>query len=234
MKSSKFPLLLILIWILVVIVSLVAPRFVAATGDGFTRGLNRVGIFLGWQFGAFTVAVVLAIIVWTRLNAGRSIKWLFSIPLLLHLLSVLLVVGFLVYTNMSKPISNAYVPPATPTAVAEALPVEPPVSRETKTYRGIYRSGFEMSHFYSMDGEGPFWLESNDSDWETLQSHFVDGPGRSGGVTVALTMDAYVSDIGSDFGHLGPIEQKIHVVSIDAIRPISQEEFDQVLAAIQK
>ena len=47
-------------------------------------------------------------------------------------------------------------------------------------------------------------------------------------------MDAYVSDIGSDFGHLGPIEQKIHVVSIDAIRPISQEEFNQVLAAIQK
>lgn len=213
-----------------------APQLIEATGDGFTRGMNRMRAFLLWQLGAFGIAVFLAVFAWTRMRPKRRLKWLYSIPLILHLCSVVFVIGVIVYLNMSRPPAVAYEPPMTPTAtgMSSAAEVETVPVQETKSYSGIYKSGFEMSHFYTMDGQGPWWLESNAGDWEMLQSFYVEGPGRSGGVTVAMTIKAYVSAIGPGFNHLAPIETKIHVVSIDSIRPLSEEEFGQFLEAIQR
>lgn len=137
---------------------------------------------------------------------------------------------------MSRPAAAAYTPPSKPTATAVEAPpaVAPDPVPETKTYQGIYRSGFEMSHFYTMDGEGPWWMETTGEDHEKLQSYFVERPGRAGGITVALTVNAYLSPAGVDFDHLGSIDNKLHVVSIDAVRQLSLEEFDLVLGTIKK
>ncbi len=229
MNQARIPVIATFLWVFVFAMAFVAPRLIEATGDGFTRGMNRLGAFLLWQLGAFAISVFLAVFTWTVLKPKRWIRWVYSIPLLLHLCSVLLIVGFIAYSNMSKPPASAYVPPGAPTAVAEPVP-----EREFKSYSGIFKSGFEMSHFYTMDGQGPWWLESNDSDWQTLQSYYVEGPGRSGGVTVALQIEAYVSEIGPGFNHLAPIGTKIHVVSINSIRSLSEDEFGQLLEAIQK
>ncbi len=236
MINKKLQLSLLLMWGLLFVISFIAPRFIAPSGDGFTRGLNRLSAFFFWQLGAFIIAIALGISAWTGLKSQKGLKWLCSTPLALHLLSVVLVVGLLVYSNMRKPKAAAYEPPThATTAVAEATPAATPDPLpETKSYQGIYRSGFEINHFYTMDGEGPWWMETNDEAHEKLQTFFVERPGRGGGITVALTVTAYVNPIGPGFNHLGPIDKKIHIVSIDSVRQLSPEEFDLVLKTIQK
>ena len=49
------------------------------TGDGFTRGMNRITGFLGWQFAAGIAAIVL----WVGLRAvpkGDPRRWLGRVP----------------------------------------------------------------------------------------------------------------------------------------------------------
>lgn len=48
-------------WAIVFGLSLLTQFIVAPTGDGFTRGMNRLWIMVGWQ----TVALILAISVFT-------------------------------------------------------------------------------------------------------------------------------------------------------------------------
>ncbi|MCU4654126.1 hypothetical protein N8I71_14870 [Roseibacterium sp. SDUM158016] len=49
------------------------------TGDGFTRGLNRVAGFIGWQLPA----AVLALFLWLSsrpLRKGEVLRWLARVP----------------------------------------------------------------------------------------------------------------------------------------------------------
>lgn len=236
MKIPRSVIIILLLWVVVFALAFIVPRFTAATGDSFTRGWNRIGLFFLWQCGAFILAVVSAVQAWTVLRSQKVMRWVSSIPMIIHLLMILLVVGVILFSRFNRPPPEAYYPPTKTPAVMAAPVAElapPEVRRETKKYMGIYRSGFEMSHFYTMDGEGPWWLEAKDTDWERLQSFHVEGPGRSGGVTVALTMDAYLEEIGPGFNHLGAIDKKIHVESIDALRGLSREEFERVLTTIR-
>lgn len=73
-----------LIWLLLVawLVAMGASGLALAaepTGDGFTRGMNRVTGFLAWQLGA----AVLAIGAWIAgrpLQTGRLLRWLARVP----------------------------------------------------------------------------------------------------------------------------------------------------------
>ena len=236
MKIPKSAIVILIAWVVVFILAFVAPRFIAATGDGFTRGLNRVGAFLMWQLGAFCLSIFLVVIAWSKMQSSKGLKWAFSIPLMIHLLLVVFVIGVIVVANFKKPPPSNYEPPATATSTAApAMSLEQSSNSKTvETFMGIYKSGFEMSHFYTMDGQGPWWLETTDEDHEKLQSYYVERPGRGGGITVAMTVSAYLNEIGPGFNHLAPIDKKIHVVSIDSVRQLSLEEFDQVLATVQK
>lgn len=111
----------------------------------------------------------------------------------------------------------------TPPDLADFLR-EPPIER----FRGFYRSGFEASDFYPLEGgAGPWWLETTADNWETLQSYLVQRPGRGSSVTVALTVTGWRETAG-DYGSLGAYETRIHVESIEAIRAVTPEEFDRV------
>ncbi|MDA0349243.1 MAG: hypothetical protein O3C43_16575 [Verrucomicrobia bacterium] len=222
MKIPKSALSILVAWIVVFILSFVLPRFTVTGGDGFTRGLDRVGAFFMWQLAAVFLSVILALVAWSRMRSRPGLKWLFSVPLMLHMVLVIFVIGVFVMANFRKPPASYYEPPvtATPTAtgpIAEAVPAttpvapsseQPTIGQNVQTYMGIYKSGFEMNHFYTMEGQGPWWLESTDELHEKLQSFYVERPGRGGGVTVAMTVSAYTSDIGSGFNHLAPIEKR--------------------------
>lgn len=66
------------------------------TGDGFTRGMNRVTTFLGWQL----LAGLVALGIWRggrifeRSSAGR---WIARLPILLFSLLVLAIAAFFIY-----------------------------------------------------------------------------------------------------------------------------------------
>jgi hypothetical protein len=199
MKIPKSAIIILTVWALVFALAFVAPRLMVTQGDGFTRGLDRVGAFFMWQLAAAFLSVILAVVAWSGMKSRPGFKWLFSVPLMLHLVLIISLIGVFVFANFSKPASPPYSPPMKPTAIAAEAPpvVDTTPMFETMTYMGIYKSGFEMSHFYTMDGEGPWWLESTDELHEKLQSFYVERPGRGSGVTVAMTVSAYTSDIGS-------------------------------------
>jgi hypothetical protein len=48
------------LWLLLFVTSFVAFFVIEPTGDGFTRGLNRLASFLTWQGAAFAPAVICA------------------------------------------------------------------------------------------------------------------------------------------------------------------------------
>ncbi len=248
MKVPKSSIVILVVWVAVFILAFLAPRLMVTEGDGLTRGLNRVGAFFLWQLGAAFLSVILAFIAWTKMRDRPFLKWLFSSPLILHLILLIFVIGFVLFANFRKPQPEAYDMPVTSTStttapIAIGEPATEPVmankeqqsvSLDVQTYMGIYKSGFEMSHFYTMDGQGPWWLEMTDEDDEKLQSYYVERPGRGGGITVAMTVSAYLNDIGPGFNHLGPIDKKLHIVSIGSVRQLSLEEFDQVLQTVQR
>jgi len=210
-----------------------------AKGDGFTRGLNRVGALMGWQLGATVFALLGFFAGMGQVKNQRALAWLSRGPVILQSVLIAAVIGMVLYINfVSKPLAQPeYTPPPTTAAPAISIPTEEPQpvakAPETQSYSGIYHRGFEASHFYSSEGQGPWWIETSSEADEALSPYFVDGPGRSGGITVALKVEGWLSDEVADLAHLGSFEKRFHIVSIETIRTLSPEEFEQVRIAFQ-
>ena len=83
------------------------------TGDGFTRGLNRISTFVGWQFGAGMVGVALFAL---RNHVAPRLRKLLWVPVALALGLVALILVVIawswVHQWLNAP-SAAYVPPTT-------------------------------------------------------------------------------------------------------------------------
>lgn len=109
----RFVYVLAIGWLLAMVLSVLLPALTPATGDGFTRGLNRVGTFLVWQTVALGVAIV--VIVMSRSAADRSGR-LFKLaafgPMSVSGLMVLLFVGVVLWARFA-PYSVPDTPPAT-------------------------------------------------------------------------------------------------------------------------
>jgi len=92
------------------------------TGDGFTRGLNRVTGFVAWQ----AAALILALIAWLfscGLEAGDRLRWVARIP---AWWAMVLLVGLAVLIAVSAWMSNQP-PPVTDapeSTAADAIPLE--------------------------------------------------------------------------------------------------------------
>jgi hypothetical protein len=104
------------LWAVLYAASLIAPFVLEATGDGFTRGINRVVAFLQLQIAALVPALVL----WAfGTHLPRGPRWASRVPALLALLLVLGIVALIVGVNLSRPAPDGS-PPPTVTA-----PVDP-------------------------------------------------------------------------------------------------------------
>ena len=103
-----------------------------------------------------------------------------------------------------------------------------PVQMESKPYSGYYRQGFEQSDFYTLDGDGPYWLDAEADVWGQLQSHLVPKPGRGSSVTVKLTVEGDM-ETGGKFGHLGSYNQRFHARRILEIERLTSEEYDTII-----
>jgi uncharacterized membrane protein YhiD involved in acid resistance len=88
------------------------------TGDGFTRGLNRVTGFIGWQ----APGMILALAVWLSsrpLERGDRLRWLARLP---GWWTALLIVGVAVLIVVSAWIANR------PPPISDAPPTAAPVT----------------------------------------------------------------------------------------------------------
>lgn len=99
------------LWAAIWVWSLIFLAITEPSGDGFTRGLNRVAGFLGWQ----GVAAALAVAVWImgRGLAGGA-RWATRLPLILALLLVLGIAGMIGVALLG---SSPPTPPATGVAL---------------------------------------------------------------------------------------------------------------------
>lgn len=60
MSRRNLTILMIVLWVAIFGWSFLLTQITPATGDGFTRGLNRISAFVGWQ----VAAAVLALLIW--------------------------------------------------------------------------------------------------------------------------------------------------------------------------
>lgn len=238
-NSSPLLKLFFFLWLACFVFSFSLPFLIESQGDGFTRGLNRVGVLMGWQLGATVFALLGFFTGIGKEKDHRSKGWLSRGPAIIQAALICLLLGLILYMRFAnKPAGEAeYLPPKATTAPADSTVSNKGTTREetaqNETYSGIYHRGFEASHFYSSDGQGPWWAETSREADNRLTPFFVDGPGRSGGITVALQVEGWLSEEVSDLNHLGSFQKRLHIVSIDSVRGLSREEFEQVRTAFQ-
>jgi len=93
------------LWLALLVVAVVAMRATEPVGSGFTRGLNRVGVFFQWQAASFTAAVVcFAVTRSAREQIGPGLRRLGYAPLVIDLtllgLLVLLYLGAVLFARL--------------------------------------------------------------------------------------------------------------------------------------
>ena len=84
--------ILLLLWLAVMAGSFLAFQLTDETGDGFTRGLNRVMTFLGWQFAGLIIAL-LCLFLRAKVDRGRPLRWIALVPALVAGAQVLVLVA---------------------------------------------------------------------------------------------------------------------------------------------
>lgn len=85
----------LIIWAGLYAWSFMALTLTEATGDGFTRGSNRIGQFLMFQMAAGLTAIF----VWRKSNdlSASALRWLARLPVALSLLLITGIAAFFIY-----------------------------------------------------------------------------------------------------------------------------------------
>jgi hypothetical protein len=90
------------LWLAASAYSVVFLISIEPSGDGFTRGMNRVSGFLGWQ----GVAGMLAFAVWgvgLGFPNGSGIRRTSAVPLGMALALILLLIGLVIWARFTHP-----------------------------------------------------------------------------------------------------------------------------------
>jgi hypothetical protein len=90
------------LWALVFLWSGVNWYLSAPTGDGFTRGMNRITAFLGWQAVALGFGIV-AYVFGRAQPKGSPMRWLSRVPVLIWLAEVMIVAAVILWAIVSHP-----------------------------------------------------------------------------------------------------------------------------------
>ncbi|MEQ9014724.1 MAG: hypothetical protein RLO38_04185 [Roseovarius confluentis] len=98
-KPTFLLTVLFAIWAMCFAYSFVSFAVTAPSGDGFTRGLNRISSFLGWQGIAGLLSIVLWVLgrSWPR---GSSVRRMSVVPIWIALLLLALLIGIVLWANM--------------------------------------------------------------------------------------------------------------------------------------
>ena len=94
---------MLIVWIILFVVSIAIPVATEKTGDGFTRGINRVTIFFGWQITAFVVSLIVFFMAKRTVALSKSWRVAAKAPLFMHCLIVVIIAVLIIYTVVSSP-----------------------------------------------------------------------------------------------------------------------------------
>jgi hypothetical protein len=132
MTRNHLTYAVVTLWAALFALSFVLAFSLEPTGDGFTRGLNRISAFLVWQ----GIAVAVAVVAWLtgRGVEGSGTRWLSRIPAIVHLLMVLLVIGLVLAVRFTQPPIEPELPPGPATAPAAVGTVPTEQQTEFRQY----------------------------------------------------------------------------------------------------
>lgn len=100
MAAARIFWLLLTLWLVFFVLSFVVFFTTEPTGDGFTRGMNRITGFIGWQGGAGAIGVL----VWFRgrgFEKGTLQRWMSIVPLLCAILLVFALVAVVLLARIA-------------------------------------------------------------------------------------------------------------------------------------
>lgn len=123
-KTIALLLIFAALWLLCYLRSVSILIWTEPTGDGFTRGLNRIAGFLGWQFAAGAMAIVIYVMGRQFPKGGR--RWLSRVPLIFAALPFAFVVAVLAWgwtQQLLHPPQTGTGPVTNPAATAPAATV---------------------------------------------------------------------------------------------------------------
>lgn len=99
-KAMNTVLILFILWLIVFALSFIMFISTEKTGMGFTQGLNRIGVFLGWQFAAFCISIITLVISRNRKKEiTKTGRILGLIPVGGQLLLILIIVTAVLYLS---------------------------------------------------------------------------------------------------------------------------------------
>jgi len=132
MNKQIITKLLFVIWLGLFAASFIMFAITPATDFGFSRGLNRITVFFGWQIAA-TIAGLVLWLMGRNFSAGSLWRWLCRIP---AIATALLLIGvFILFMSASyfvaKPlqITPQDPKPLTTPVVTTPTPIDGQVSR---------------------------------------------------------------------------------------------------------
>ena len=102
MDNRRLFLILSGLWAFAYMGSIVALQTTEPTGEGFTRGLNRLTAFLGWQIFAGVIAAG----VWWAGNAlpkGSQARLFSRVPAALAVVLILVITGVIIFAGYGGP-----------------------------------------------------------------------------------------------------------------------------------
>lgn len=107
-----------------------------------------------------------------------------------------------------------------------------PAAPETGVYSGVFRKGFEQSHFYPAGPArcGPWWMSIESEDDHALLEAYARGEGRGRAIVARITVEGELRG-PVDFGFLPPFDQSLHVSRLVSAEPISDEAFLEAVDA---
>ena len=89
-------------------------------------------------------------------------------------------------------------------------------ARDTATFQGVYRAGFETQAFWPADGAGPYWVDGDARALETLDAAVKRANGGSPWGGVRVEVEGTLSPPGK-YGHLNAYERKLRVRKVKAV-----------------
>jgi hypothetical protein len=110
------------LWVLVFAGSFVVPWLTPASGDGFTRGLNRITGFFGWQLAAGVVAVVVWVL-GSRFGRKSAARRISRLPAAAFGLLVVAVLAVILAANFRNPAPHPEPPGPVTAPTAPAMPL---------------------------------------------------------------------------------------------------------------
>jgi len=124
-SGRKLAWILLALWAGAYLWSIASVPLTAPKGDGFTRGLNKITAFYGWQILAAVLSIA---VLWSKryFAPGSFLRRAFWAPIALAGLLLMVTGGVILYANYGKPapVTSGH-PPITSPPAATTAPAEP-------------------------------------------------------------------------------------------------------------